>query len=225
MVTIYTTANEAFRLREAVETEDFPVLICGIMGPQGDAYNPEKILTAEEAEEYHSFQMEVLANAGVDFICPISLSYSAEAIGMCRAASKLKIPIAITFCVETDGTLPCGEPLKEAIEKVDAEPHKPAYFQLSCSHFDHFMPSINEGIKANEDWVKRIRGFRTNPSPLSHAELDNCTELQSGNPIEFGRQTGQLKKRMPWVKVVGGCCGSNEKHVEQIVTTLQTLRP
>ena len=216
--------REAIVLRNAEETKDFPILISGNVGPRGDGYVSTTSMTPQQAEEYHSFQINAFAAAGADLVGAFTLTYSDEAVGICSAAGKADMPVAIAFTVETDGKLPSGETLKEAIEAVEKSDKPPIYYMINCAHFDHFMPTIREGRVTGEDWVKRIKGARANPSRLSHEELDGCTELQPGDTLEYGKLSGQMKKVMPWAMVFGGCCGTNEKHVEQIGITLQSLR-
>ena len=145
-----------------------------------------------------------------------TFTYSAEACGFCAAAASAGVPSVVAFTVETDGRLPSGEKLEEAVNKVDQSGHPPAYMMINCAHFDHFMPTLREGIKKDQGWVKRIQGIRANPSRLSHDELDNCTELQRGDTKEYGSYFGQIREEFPWIKIMGGCCGTNEEHVEQI---------
>lgn len=186
------------------------IVISGCIGPRGDGYIPSRIMTSEEAERYHSKQIEILADTAADMISAFTLNYVEEAIGITRAAMRCTIPVVISFTVETDGKLPTGQTLKEAIEAVDmATNGGPAYFMINCSHPTHFS---NE-LKTNAGWVKRIRAIRANASRCSHAELNESPELDVGNPAELGQQYAELRTLMPHLSVIGGCCGTDHRHV------------
>lgn len=128
------------------EYGDVPTILCGQMGPRGDGYAPENLMSADEAELYHSEQMEVLARTDLDMVAGFTLCYPEEAIGIIRAGQRFNMPVAIAFTVETDGCLPTGIPLREAIQAVDAATGAGAiHFLVNCAHSDH----ISEGL-ANE---------------------------------------------------------------------------
>jgi S-methylmethionine-dependent homocysteine/selenocysteine methylase len=146
-------------------------------------------------------------------VTAITMTYAAEAIGIARAARAAGMPVAISFTVETDGRLPGGRTLREAIEEVDAATGRaPVYYMINCAHPTHFA----DVLAAGEPWVSRIRGLRANASAKSHAELDEAKELDTGNPVELGRQYRELWSRLPNLNVFGGCCGTDHRHVEEI---------
>jgi homocysteine S-methyltransferase len=137
-----------------------------------------------------------------------------EAIGLTRAAVAAKMPVAISFTVETDGRLPTGQSLQAAIEEVDGHTaYAPAYYMINCAHPTHFDSAVTKGA-----WRDRIGGLRANASVKSHAELNDSTELDSGNPRELGAQYRALRKLLPRLTVLGGCCGTDHRHVEAICT-------
>jgi len=188
------------------------MVISGCIGPRGDGYNPKNRMTEEEAEKYHSTQISILHETEADMLTALTLNYVEEAIGITRAAQKYKIPIVISFTVETNGRIPSGETLKEAIERVDnATGTGPVYYMINCAHPTHFQSSLN-----GESWVERIRGIRANASSKSHAELNESTELDDGNPQEFGQQYHELRNKHKHINVFGGCCGTDHRHIEEI---------
>jgi S-methylmethionine-dependent homocysteine/selenocysteine methylase len=141
------------------------------------------------------------------------MTHPAEAIGVAEAARQAGLPAVISFTVETDGRLPTGETLREAIEAVDAATGSyPAYYMVNCAHPTHFDHVLESG----GDWRERIRGIRANASRMSHAELDEAEELDDGDPHELGRQYEQLRVSVPAITVLGGCCGTDLRHVQQI---------
>jgi len=203
-------------LREEFAGNEKPIVLNGVIGPRGDAYEPEDLISPEESERYHSEQMGWLAKTDVDMVSAITFTQSGEAIGIVRAAQAAGLPIVISFTVETDGRLPSGQPLSEAIEAVDdATNNGPAYFMVNCAHPDHFA-----GDLIDSSWGRRIRGLRCNASRMSHAELDACETLDDGNPRELATQYRAIRSALPWLNVFGGCCGSDLRHVTQIASAL-----
>jgi S-methylmethionine-dependent homocysteine/selenocysteine methylase len=190
-----------------------PILIAGCIGPRGDGYQVDETMTAEEAERYHSPQVEVFAETAADLVSALTMTYAEEATGIVRAASAAGIPAAVSFTVETDGRLPSGQPLREAIEQVDAETDgAAAYFMINCAHPTHFADALEPGAPA----LERIRGLRANASTMSHAELDEAEELDDGDPVDLARRYGELRSRLPNLNVVGGCCGTDHRHIREI---------
>ncbi|WOJ93789.1 homocysteine S-methyltransferase family protein [Congregibacter variabilis] len=213
--------HEAIRfiasLREEFKTNSKPIVLNGLIGPRGDAYAPEARVAANEAEEYHSQQVGWLAQTEVDMITGLTFTQSDEAIGLVRASQKAGLPVIISFTVETDGCLPTGQALSDAICHVDdATDNGAGYFMVNCAHPEHFFTRLTDA-----DWSRRIRGFRCNASRLSHAELDECEELGPGDPEELARQYEGLLSAMPWINVFGGCCGTDLRHVSKIAHSLE----
>lgn len=193
-----------------------PIVLNGVIGPRGDAYAPEENIATHQAEAYHAKQIGWLAETDVDMITALTFTQSDEAIGIVRAAQAADMPIVISFTVETDGNLPTGQPLNEAIEAVDdATDAGAAYYMVNCAHPDHFAHVLEDG-----DWARRIRGVRCNASRKSHEELDASEVLDDGNPVELGGQYVEIREKMPWLNVFGGCCGSDLRHVTYIAHAL-----
>lgn len=171
-------------------------------------------MSAIEAEAYHQIQIETFANTAADLVTAITMNYAEEAVGIVRAAKHANMPIVISFTVETDGNLPTGQPLGDAIKQVDdATSRYPTYFMINCAHPSHFASVLH----GNEPWAARIRGLRANASKMSHAELNEAPELDAGNPIELGQEYAALRKQqLKHLNVMGGCCGTDHRHIEQI---------
>ena len=207
------------RVRE--EKGDLPTLLSAQMGPRGDGYAPTELMTTDEAETYHGEQMETLSQTEADLVSACTLCFPEEAIGIIRAGKRFKMPVVIAFTVEIDGRLPTGMPLREAIETVDdATDGGAAYFMINCAHPDHFS-----GVLADGRWMQRLRGVVTNASRCSHAELDESEELDDGDPEELGELVGALCKKFPHINVVGGCCGTDMRHLRRIVEQVQAPPP
>ena len=203
----------AEQIRAAEETATTPIAVCGTLGPRGDAYAPDSTMSAAEAESYHATQIETFKSAGVDMVAAYTLAYAEEGIGIARAAAAADVPAVVSFTLETDGRLPSGEKLQEAVERVDAEADgSPAFFMINCAHPSHFASVL----AAPGEWKRRVGGVRANASRRSHRELDEASELDAGNPAELAMEYLDLKQALPEVRVVGGCCGTDTRHIAGI---------
>jgi S-methylmethionine-dependent homocysteine/selenocysteine methylase len=204
-------------IREEFESDGGPLVISGNIGPQDDGYNPQQRLSADEAEEYHSFQVGVFADTPADMVTTMTMTYADEAIGIAQAAKKAGIPSVISFTVETDGKLPNGQALGDAIGEVEAATDgAPAYYMINCAHPTHFE-DVLEGA-----WRERVRGLRANASTRSHAELDEAEDLDDGDPQDLGARYAALREKLPALNVVGGCCGTDTRHVAEICSAWLT---
>ena len=200
-------------LRRELETGATPIVISGCVGPRGDGYRIDSVMTATAAQSYHAEQIRIFAESGVDMATAITMTNTSEAIGIVRAAQAEGLPVAVSFTVETDGRLPSGASLAEAITTVDrATDAATAYFMINCAHPTHFEHDLVPGTP----WVERIRGLRANASTCSHAELDEATTLDDGNPFDLAERYRDLRARLPWINVLGGCCGTDHRHIEEI---------
>jgi S-methylmethionine-dependent homocysteine/selenocysteine methylase len=206
-------------IREEFDSARTPVVISGCIGPRDDGYHPAGYMSEAEAEDYHRFQAEIFANADTDMITAITATYPEEAIGLVRAAHAVGVPVVISFTVETDGVLPNGQSLSDAIAQVDsATGNGPIYYMINCahpSHFDHLLVSADR-------WLSRIRGIRANASTKSHKELDEATSLDAGDPVDLAGRYRAIKATHEQLTVVGGCCGTDHRHIEAICQALRS---
>ena len=207
----------ADEIRKSRETPQLPIVVNGIIGPAGDGYAPDIELTAEAAQLTHAPQIHALGKAGVDMTTALTITHAGEATGITAAAGEIDLPTVISFTLETDGRLPSGQELGDAIAEVDAATNNyPLFYMINCAHPDHF----NNAVAGGQDWTKRIGGIRANASRMSHAELDVAEELDAGDPIELGAQHKELLKCLPNIRVLGGCCGTNHQHVSCIAANI-----
>jgi homocysteine S-methyltransferase len=198
-------------LRAHLANAGLPIVLSAVIGPRGDGYVAGAEMSVADAEDYHGAQVRSFAAGAADMVSAITMTNVPEAIGIARAAKAAKMPVVISFTVETDGKLPSGVALGAAIEAVDhATGSYPAYYMINCAHPTHF----DSVLKGN--WVNRIGGIRANASAKSHAELDAATSLDAGNPQELGQQYRTLRRLLPRATVLGGCCGTDHRHVEHI---------
>ena len=204
--------RRAIALMEELRSIHPLVVISGCIGPSDDGYDPAQRLTAEEAEAYHSPQIATFADTAADMVTAITMTYAEEAIGVVRAARQAGLPVVVSFTVETDGRLPSGQSLAEALAQVDGETDaSPAYYMINCAHPTHF-----EAVLQDESVRERVRGLRANASKLSHAELDETAELDAGDPEDLAARYAGLRDVLPNLSVLGGCCGTDLRHVTAI---------
>jgi S-methylmethionine-dependent homocysteine/selenocysteine methylase len=200
-------------IRNEYENDTTRMVISGCIGSRSDGYRPAAFMNENEAGRYHATQAETFRDAEADMITAITMTYVEEAIGIAQAAKAFGMPVAISFTVETDGRLPSGQTLREAIVQVDEVTQNAAeYYMINCAHPTHFAGALMGG----EPWLGRIRGIRANASIKSHAELDEAKELDSGDPIELAGQYRELASRLKNLNVFGGCCGTDHRHIEEI---------
>jgi S-methylmethionine-dependent homocysteine/selenocysteine methylase len=201
-------------IRAEYQDADVPIVISGCIGPRGDGYVPAELMSVTQAEDYHSLQVQTFAGTAADLVTAITMNYVEEAVGLARAAKSVQMPVVISLTVETDGRLPTGQPLGEAIKQIDAATgNYPSYFMINCAHPSHFSHVVD----GNQPWKDRIHGLRANSSKMSHAELNEAPELDAGDPEALGRDYAMLKGRhLKHLNVFGGCCGTDHRHIDQM---------
>ena len=205
-------------IRDEFEAPATPMVVSGVLGPRGDGYQPGARMTAGQARAYHAPQVDTFAQTDADMVAAYTLNYIEEGIGIVQAARAAAMPVSVSFTLETDGRLPSGETLDEAITRTDAETAGyAAYYMINCAHPTHFSDVVG---KAGA-WAGRIRGIRANASKRSHKELDESTDLDAGDPVELGGQYRALKSVLPRLTVAGGCCGTDHRHVAEICRALE----
>jgi homocysteine S-methyltransferase len=208
------------QIRVEYETDGMPVVISGCVGPRGDGYVADRLMSAQQAEAYHRPQIDTFAATSADLICGLTMNYVDEAIGIARAAERARMPAVVSFTVETDGRLPTGQTLRSAIEQVDdSTGGYPRYYMINCAHPAHF----EEALADEGRWLGRVRGVRANASRKSHAELNDSTELDIGDPPGLAQDYAHLKARLRHLNVLGGCCGTDHRHIEQIALACAPL--
>jgi S-methylmethionine-dependent homocysteine/selenocysteine methylase len=202
------------------DSPDTPMLVGGVIGPRGDAYNVGRTPDAAEAEDYHSEQILTFKRAGADIVSALTFSSTEEAIGIARAAKAADIPVVISFFVAKGGKLNGGDTLEEAIKRVDAATENaPAYYMINCTHPTEFEPALTDGA-----WTERLGGFMPNAVAMETLELCKLGHLEDGDPEELGGQMATLARRFPHVHVWGGCCGTEGRHIGQITQKVLDVR-
>jgi S-methylmethionine-dependent homocysteine/selenocysteine methylase len=195
-----------------------PVLVAAEVGPRGDGYaiGSGGPVTPTAAYDYHAPQIEALAAAGVDLVAALTMTSVSEALGVVRAAERAGLPVLVSPTVETDGRVPDESELGELIAVVDdATGGAPVGYMANCAHPSHLAPALSRAASSGASWLSRFRGLRANASAMSHAELDESTELDRGTPVELAQQLGELQRSFGFT-VVGGCCGTDAEHLRLI---------
>ncbi len=209
-------AAQLTRSRPGLDT-----VVNGVVGPRGDGYVVGQTMSADEAASYHSLQAQAFARAGAQMMSAVTMTYVDEAIGVLDAAAAVGLPAVVSFTVETDGRLPSGQELGEAIDEVDrATDGAAAYFMVNCAHPTHFASVLETGLQAGEPWVARVQAIRANSSTMSHAELDEATALDRGDVQGLAHHYVELHDLLPDLRVVGGCCGTDHEHISAIADLL-----
>jgi homocysteine S-methyltransferase len=200
-------------IRHSMPLETGRFVVSGNLGPRYDGYRADHLMKVDDAERYHSEQIQTLVEAKADCVSALTITNTNEAVGIARAAKASGIPVMISFTLETDGSLPSGEDLEAAIDLVDRRvPDAVDYFGINCAHPTHFQHLF----AAKPEWAARIGAIRANASTRSHEELDNSSELDEGDPQELATNYHELRELLPALRVFGGCCGTDLRHVTSI---------
>ncbi len=202
------------------ERDGVVTVLDGLIGQRGDGYVVKNAMSTSEAADYHMPQIRAFGEAGVDMVLAATMGYVEEAIGIAEASALASVPVVVSFTVETDGRLPSGQSLGEAIQATDAATGSgPLYYMINCAHPSHFRHVLEDGGA----WVQRIGGIRANASRMSHAELDNAAALDRGEPDALASDYLALRPLLPGLRVVGGCCGTDHEHVSRISAAFHKL--
>jgi homocysteine S-methyltransferase len=197
-----------------------PVFICGVLGPKGDAYRPDEALPIDEAEDFHRFQIEALAEAEVDFIKAATLPAFSEALGIARAMATTGLPYILSFVIRDNGTLLDGTPLHQAIQKIDAGVHRsPIGYAVNCVHPIVLIKGLTRDELAQRSLSNRLVGFSANTSAKRPEELDGLEDLETDEPEILGLLMQKVHQKYG-TKILGGCCGTSTNHIEFIAKKL-----
>ena len=201
------------KIREEYQDNEKPIYVSGQIGPRGDGYKIDGLMSIDDSKDYHNLQIKAFKDSEVDLVSAITMTYSNEALGIVKSAMENMVPVVISFTTETDGRLPSGESLEEAILMIDELTNEyPLYYMINCAHPSHFIKQLEN----DDQWKYRIKGVRANASCKSHAELDDSTELDAGDKEQLSDWHQKLKAHLPNLMVYGGCCGTDVSHVESI---------
>lgn len=190
------------------------VAICGLMSCRGDAYRPAEAMTTQAAGGFHAWQADALAAAGVDLLLAATLPALSEALGLARAQAATGLPYLISFVARPEGTLLDGTPLNVAIASIDsAITPRPLAYLINCTHASIFRSAMRHQSNSSPLVRERVIGLLANTAALSPEELDDRHQLVEEVPETFGSSVSALHRELG-MKVLGGCCGTDQRHIE-----------
>lgn len=215
--------NAAFleQLRSSYQEYADKVLICGLMSCKGDAYQPGEALSVEQAAVFHAWQAKKLAATTVDLILASTLPSLSEATGLALALAATGKPYLISFVVRPTGTLLDGTPLQEAVAAIDATANpKPLAFMINCTHVSFARSALLHEVNSSAYVRQRVIGLLANTAALSPEYLDNSSHLVEEEPEAFGASVAALGQELG-LKILGGCCGTDGRHLTALARRLQ----
>jgi S-methylmethionine-dependent homocysteine/selenocysteine methylase len=197
------------------------VFIGGLMGCRGDAYSVHDAMSSEDAASFHEEQACKLSDAGVDFLLAATQPAAGEALGIARAMASRGVPYVISFVIRSAGTLLDGTPLHEAVSMIDsAVDPAPLGFMVNCVHPAVFSEALSRSLRSSPGLRERMVGLQGNTSIKSPEELDNLDHLDAAeDPEEFAGSMLELHRRFG-IKILGGCCGTDGRHIQAIARRL-----
>ena len=210
--------RDAIALMDSVRGEaghpEALVSVC--IGPRADPYSDTAAMTVEQARAYHGEQLGAIAGTAADLATAYTFNRVPEAAGCALAARDHGVPLALSFVVETDGCLSDGTALADAVSQVeDQTAGAPIYYLANCAHPSHFVSGLPD--------TPRFKGVIVNASRCSHAELDEATELDDGDPDALGSDVAALVRANAAINVVGGCCGTDMRHLRRMMREVSKL--
>ena len=212
-------------LREAVAGARVPTFSGGLMGCRGEAYTGQGCLTEGEAREFHRWEAEGFRAAGAEFLLAALMPTLPEARGMAAAMGSTGLPSIISFTLQRNGRLMDGTALHDAITAIDTlSSPPPLCYMANCVHPRIVAEALSCPWNQTETVRTRFLGIQANASPLSHAELDHAVELHQSPPEDLARDMAFLHKRFG-LRLFGGCCGTDDRHMEAIARVLRSLCP
>ena len=197
------------------------VYVSGCIGPRGDAYGTGGDISEAEAEDYHSVQLSTLKETHADMAIGVTFNNIPETIGLIRAAKTIGVPLGVSLTLTPEARLRSGPTLKEAVETIDEKTDgAAAWFGTNCSHPVEFEPAISDA----GPWTGRLRYIRPNASKMEKMVLCKLGYLEDGDPVELGKQMGDVARRFPKADILGGCCGTDERHLGEIAKNVNAVR-
>lgn len=192
----------------------------GMIGCYGEAYTGADCLSQAQAREYHRWQVQLLAASGIDFLFGALLPTLPETLGLAQAMSETNLPYILSFTLRPDGTLPDGTPLSQAITIIDAETARPPLCYMSnCVHPTLVYRALTAPCNQNSPALTRFQGIQGNASAQDFTTLSRASDLLSSDPASFAQASLNLRTLAP-LRIFGGCCGTDGRHIRQLARRL-----
>ena len=197
------------------------IFIGGLMGCAGDAYDPRNALSAADALGFHRWKAGQFQAARVDYLFAGIMPAMPEALGLARAASETGLPYIISFMIRRTGTLLDWTTIPEAIAAIDdgADP-KPLCYAVNCVHPLVLREALSPPANRTSLVAERLKGIQANASPQAPEELDRKAEMVSEDPERLAEAMIGLRVDHG-LKIFGGCCGTDERHIEALARKLK----
>lgn len=207
-------------LRQSYGAYAEKIVICGLLSCRGDAYNPAEALAVQEAQAFHTWQAEKLATADVDFLLAATLPACSEAMGLALALAATGTPYFLSFVVRPEGTLLDGTPLKEAIAAIDAAATpQPLGYLVNCTHATFARAALLHAVNSSAYVRQRVMGLLANTAAIKPEDLNESSCLVEEEPETFGRSVAALHRELG-LKILGGCCGTDDRHIRSLARHL-----
>lgn len=208
-------------LQQIKSNTNICMFVGGLMGCKGDAYKATEILSIKDAQEFHSWQANLFKSSDVDFLYAGIMPALSEAIGMAKAMESTGLPYIISFMIRNDGKLIDGTTIHNAILNIDnSTVQKPICYMANCVHPTVLGKALSFSFNKTKLVKERFRGIQANTSPLSPEELDNCCDLKTSDSISLAYDIMKLYQHFT-PKILGGCCGTDNTHMEEIAKILK----
>lgn len=193
--------------KQAVSESGKEVWVAGSMAPLEDCYSPNLVPPIKSLKKEHLENAKNLKKGGVDLILIETMIKIDEVVSTCQAVEKVGLPLAVSFCCNSEGELLSREKLADAV--VAVEKYHPLFISLNC-----MSPKIITKV------IKRLR--KTTNLPIGayaqgEGKIDDRQGWIGGTASAVNSYLKEVRK---WIKmgaqVIGGCCGTNPEYIKRL---------
>jgi len=202
-------------IKEKNQSESLQITAGALIAPRNDCYSADAALTRQQAAEFHSWQIEELAEAGAELIIAQTMPALSESLGLADRLGAMGRPYIISFVIDRNGKVLDTTPLAEAIERLDQEvAAAPLGYMVNCVY-----PTFINAESQPPQMFKRLIGIQANASSLDHTQLDGA-ETAIRDPLQdWTMQMAKLNKDFG-IKIMGGCCGTDDSYLRSLAESL-----
>lgn len=207
--------NFMLGLKERWQHRESQVCVGGLIGPKNDCYSSEQALSVAESEQFHSWQINELAMAGVECILAQTMPAVTEALGMAKILEQTGVEYIISFVIGADGLLLDSTTMSDAVRLMDAQLRvPPVAYMVNCIY-----PTFIRPDEQPSDLFDRLQGIQANASSKTHDQLDGSQTLQQDSLEDWGHHMLRLNREFG-VKILGGCCGTDDRYLRYLVSNI-----
>lgn len=185
-------------------------------GPAGNnCYDPNDAPSTEDSKDFHSEQLaiarELWEKAGIDVAIFETICTGREGLGVVLAAQKLGIPVIPSFVIDKEAKLFDGEPLVEVLKKIDAATGAYALgYGINCCPIE----GAEKALSVANGMRHRILMVYPNASSEDPRKLEETQGIVHLHDHEgTAKQLVQMVRHNPSIRVIGGCCGYDQKAI------------